>query len=144
MMRPPLPGWIAGTVVLVASVVGVALNLYAFIVPLFGIFGGGVVAGFLCGYVLEPRSSFPNGLVVGLVCGTVAGGIVAIGGSALGMFFEPPTLGLHVVGLVTPVFEGESLVELLAIAAAITGLVTADVLVGVCVGSVVRFVRNLV
>lgn len=135
----PIDKWI----VVAAAIVGIVVNLASLMVPLMGLFGGGVVAGFVAAYATR---RFVGGLVhaalAAAIVGAVAGLETALLGAAMGLYNEPPLLVLGGrLGPVSPELAGLGLPTVLLIVLAFTVLLLVDGLLGGLVGGALGKLR---
>ncbi|MFC6731609.1 MULTISPECIES: hypothetical protein [unclassified Haladaptatus] len=122
-----------------AATVGILVNLNALIIPILGIIGGGVLAGFIAAYAAGGTyRGVAHGLIAGALTGFAGGLVVVLTGSLIGLYSEPPSLLLNFVGPVSPWYDHMGGAGNLLIVTTITILITVDALLGSLFGSGAR------
>ncbi|WP_332897952.1 hypothetical protein [Haladaptatus sp. CMSO5] len=122
-----------------ASTVGVLVNLNALIIPILGIVGGGVLAGFVAAYAAGGGvRGLAHGLVVGAITGFAGGLVVILIGSLIGLYSEPPSVLLNAVGPVSPWYDHMGGTGHLLILLTILVFIALESVGGAFVGAAVR------
>lgn len=121
------------------ATIGILVNLNAMIIPILGLVGGGLLAGFVAAYAAGGvYRGIAHGLIAGAVTGLAAGLVVILVGSLIGLYSEPPSLLLNAIGPVSPWYDHMGGTGNLLILTTILLIITLDAFIGSLAGTGVR------
>lgn len=142
----PIPDldWFDRRAVYAAAIVGVLVNLNALLIPIFKILTGGLVAGFVAGYAAgRPGRGIVQGTTAAAIVGLVAGVVMLLTATVLGMFLEPPAILLTMFGPVSPIFTSAGGYGVPLLYATVTAAIAFDgLLAGLIGGSLKALVHR--